>query len=264
MRSEQELRPEASQRSTVGRTNDSTNCVLGLPRLRANPHGTGRKRTLGSMSASLVQPLAAVALAVHGPRVGFVASEVCLEAPRSSNSRARRTDDDRRPPMSDEHTQAEWRAGLGQRDLRACRQGQRRTSEGHRPTSAALAPPKRDRTRAGVPDGGVPDPDWRVRGQRLRAVGDVLVRNPAVAVGGSPGGATDALDPRGRRRRVLEGQQRVARIARRDRRAFPRAVDYAVRPGNIYQLRGTLYGQSVSYDAPQPRERQLVREQDQD
>ena len=39
---------------------------------------------------------------------------------------------------------------------------------------------------------------------------------------------------------------------------------YSVRAGNIYQLRGTLYGQSVSFDAPQPRERQLVREQDQE
>ena len=39
---------------------------------------------------------------------------------------------------------------------------------------------------------------------------------------------------------------------------------YSVRAGNIYQLRGTLYGQSVSFDAPQPRERQLVRDQDQD
>jgi hypothetical protein len=39
---------------------------------------------------------------------------------------------------------------------------------------------------------------------------------------------------------------------------------YSVRPGNIYQLRGTLYGQSVSFDAPQPRERELFREQDQD
>ncbi len=34
--------------------------------------------------------------------------------------------------------------------------------------------------------------------------------------------------------------------------------------GNIYRLRGTLYGQNVSFDAPPPPPRQLVNELNQD
>jgi hypothetical protein len=37
---------------------------------------------------------------------------------------------------------------------------------------------------------------------------------------------------------------------------------YSMGAGNTYRLRGTLYGQAVSFDSPQPRERRMVEEPD--